>query len=104
MKPANPTQLAQRISQIQHMERGKLTVMRDGPSGTHYKLQSWENGKNFSRHISSDQAPAVQKAIEGYQKYCQLTQQYAQQVIEKTRTELAADSKKKIYRLRRKSS
>jgi len=39
--------------------------------------------------------PAVRQALAGYQKFQQLTEQYAQQVIEKTRAELAANSKKK---------
>lgn len=78
--------------------------MREGPEGTHFKLQAWENGKNVSRHVSSDQAPAVQEAIDGYRQFQALTEQYAQQVIEKTRAELAGNSKKKKYRLRRKSS
>ena len=42
------------------MERGKLSVMREGPEGTYYKHQAWENGKNLSRYVSSDQAAAVQ--------------------------------------------
>lgn len=98
------TQLVQQIAQIKHMERGKLTLMRDGPNGPHYKLQAWEKGRNVSRHVSRDQADAVQQALEGYHKFQDLTQQYAQAVIEQTRAELAATSKKKSYNLRRKSS
>lgn len=86
------------------MERGKLSVMREGPEGTHYKHQAWENGKNLSRYVSSDQAAAVQEAIDDYHKFQGLTEQYAQQVIDKTRAELAANSKKKKYYLHSKSS
>ena len=100
----NSTRLFQQITQIKHMERGKLTLMRQGPQGPHYKLQAWENGKNVSRHVSRDQVDAVQEALEGYRKFQDLTQQYAQAVIDQTRAELAAKSKKKIYNLRRKSS
>jgi hypothetical protein len=100
----NLTQLSQQIAQIKRMERGKLTVMSQGPEGPHYKLQAWENGKNVSRHISRDQADAVQDALKGYEKFQNLTQEYAQDVIDQTRAELAAHSKKKIYSLRRKSS
>jgi hypothetical protein len=100
----NLTQLSQQIAQIKRMERGKLTVMSQGPGGPHYKLQAWENGKNVSRHISRDQADAVQDALKGYEKFQNLTQEYAQDVIDQTRAELAAHSKKKIYSLRRKSS
>ena len=102
--PLNPQHLLNQITQIQRMERGKLSVMRQGPDRTHFKLQVWENGKNYSRHVSEDQAPAVQQAIEGYHQFEDLTGRYAQQVIDKTRAELAAGSKKKKYRLRRRSS
>jgi hypothetical protein len=100
----NPTQFCQLVAQIKRMERGKLSVMSQGPEGPHYKLQAWEKGKNVSRHVSRDQAEVVQDALQGYQKFQNLTQQYAQAVIDQTRAELAANSKKKIYNLRRKSS
>jgi len=104
MNPSQSSQLFQQIAQIKRMERGKLSVMSEGPQGPHYKLQAWENGKNVSRHVSRDQADAVQEALEGYRKFQDLTEQYAQAVIEQTRAELAAHSKKKICHLRRKSS
>lgn len=100
----NSNRFLQQVAQIKRMERGKLTVMSQGPEGPHYKLQAWENGKNISRHVSRDQADAVQDALAGYHKFQDLTEQYAQTVIEQTRAELAAHSKKKIYNLRRKSS
>lgn len=100
----NSNQFSQQVAQIKRMERGKLTVMSQGPEGPHYKLQAWQNGKNVSRHVSRDQADAVQDALEGYHKFQHLTQEYAQGVIDQTRAELAAHSKKKIYNLRRKSS
>ena len=100
----NSNQFFQQVDQIKRMERGKLTVMSQGPEGPHYKLQAWENGKNISRHVSRDQADAVQDALEGYHKFQDLTEQYAQTVIDQTRAEAAAHSKKKIYNLRRKSS
>jgi len=100
----NSSQLCKEIAQIKRMDRGKLSLMCEGPQGPHYKLQAWENGKNVSRHVSRDQADAVQEALDGYRRFQDLTQQYAQTVIEQTRAELAARSKKKSYNLRRKSS
>jgi len=100
----NSSQLCKEIAQIKRMDRGKLSLMCEGPQGPHYKLQAWENGKNVSRHVSRDQADAVQEALDGYRRFQDLTQQYAQTVIEQTRAELAARSKKKSYHLRRKSS
>jgi Ser/Thr protein kinase RdoA (MazF antagonist) len=104
MNTAEPAQLLNQIVQIHRMERGKLTVMRQGPEGPYYKLQAWEDGRNSSRYVSRDQAAAVQEAVEGYHRFRELTEQYAQAIIDRTRAELAAQSKKKPYRLRRTSS
>ena len=104
MHPTDTAQLLAQIAQIQRMERGKLTVMRQGPEGPYYKLQAWEDGSNVSRYVARDQAAAVQEAIVGYHQFQALIAQYAQAVINQTRAELAAQSKKKHYRLRRKSA
>jgi hypothetical protein len=104
MNTADPAQLLSQIVQIPRMERGKLTVMRQGPDGPYYKLQSWEKGRNFSRYVPRDQADAVQEALDGFHQFEELTEQYAQAIIVQTRAELAAQSKKKHYRLRRTSS
>src|SRR2546427_13118202 len=87
-------QLLQQITQIQSMVRGKLCVMRQGPSGPYHHLQSWEDGKNFNRYVPRDQLPAVRQALAGYQKFQQLTEQYAAQVIAQTRAALAGSKKK----------
>lgn len=104
MNTTKTAQLFEKIAEIQRMERGKLTVMREGPEGPYFKHQAWENGSNLSRYVSRDQATAVQEAIDGYHQFQELTEQYAQAVIDQTRAELAAQSKKKKYHLRRKSS
>jgi len=93
--PLTPDSLLQQIAQIQHMERGKLCVMRQGPQGPYYSHQTWEGGKNLSRYVPREQAPALQAAIAGYQQFQQLTGQYAQLVIENSRAERAAGAKKK---------
>ena len=94
----DPSLLLRRILRIQHMERGKLSIMRQGPEGPYYKLQCWENGRNFSRYVPRDQVPAVEEALEGYRLFRQLTDQYAQSVIDKTRAQLEAESNKLRYR------
>ena len=93
--PITPQALIEQILQIQHMEHGSISVVRTGPHGPYYNLNSWENGKNRCRYLPQDKLPAVQQAIAGYQKYQQLTEQYAQQIIEKTRAELSIGIKKK---------
>ena len=91
-----PPSLLQQIAQIQHMERGKLCVLREGPQGPYYNHQTWENGKNVSRYVPQDQVPALQQAIAGYEQFQNLMEQYVQLILQKTRAELATGLKKKI--------
>jgi len=93
--PLTPQSLIEQILQIQRMEHGSLCVIRQGPNGPYYNLNSWENGKNCCRYLPQDKVPEVQKAIEGYHQYQQLTEQYAQQIIEQTRDQLNIGVKKK---------
>lgn len=96
--PITPQSLIEQILQIPQMEHGSLSVIRQGPNGPYFNLNSWENGRNRCRYLPQDKLPAVQQAIAGYQQYQQLTQQYAQQVIEKTRADLGIGVKKKPRR------
>ncbi len=77
------------------MERGKLSVIREGPTGPFYKIQAREDGKNLTRYVPRDQVPATQEAIEGYKKFQTLTEEYAQLKIQETRAVIAEGSKKK---------
>jgi hypothetical protein len=92
-------QLLQQIAAIPAMERGKLSAYsfknRPGATGPYHKLQHWENGANKTRYIPAEQVPAVQAALEGYQHFHQLTEQYAQLVITETRQNIAGSKKKK---------
>jgi Family of unknown function (DUF6788) len=97
-KPLSPQTLIEQILQIQRMEHGSLSIIRQGPSGPYYSLNSWENGKNQCRYLPQDKVPEVRKAIEGYHQYQQLTEQYAQQIVEQTRAELDIGVKKKPQR------
>ena len=76
------------------MEHGSLSIIRHGPNGPYYNLNSWEDGKNCCRYLPQDKVPEVQQAIEAYHQYQQLTEQYAQQVIEQTRAQLKIGKKK----------
>ncbi len=90
-----PQALLEQILQIQRMEHGSLSIMRQGPNGPYYSLNSWENGKNCCRYLPQDKVPEVQQAIAGYHQYQQLTEQYARQIIEQTRAQLKIGVKKK---------
>lgn len=93
-----PQNLLEQILQIRRMEHGSLSVIRPGPNGSYYNLNSWENGTNQCRYIPQEKVPEVQQAIEGYRTFQQLTEQYAQGVIEQTRTQLGIGVKKKSPR------
>lgn len=94
-EPLTPQSLLEQILPIQRMEHGSLSVIRQGPNGPYYSLNSWENGKNSCRYLPQDKVPEVKQAIEGYHQYQQLTAQYAQQIIDQTRSQLNTGVKKK---------
>ena len=93
-----PHVLLQQMAQIQQMERGKLCVMGQGPGGPYYNHQTWENGKNTSRYVPGAQVEAMTQAIDGYQRFESLAEQYVQLMVQKTRQEMAAGFKKKTLR------
>ena len=93
--PLTPQHLLQQLLEIQRMEHGSLSIIGQGPNGPYYNLNSWENGKNCCRYLPQDKVLEVQQAIEGYHHYQQLTEQYAQAIIEHTRSELNIGIKKK---------
>ncbi len=95
MLQLNTTQILQQITQIQHMEPGKLCVMRQGPQGPYYNLQWREQGRSVSRYVPRDQVKQVAAHTANYQTFQGLVAQYAQQIIERTRVERAAGLKKK---------
>ena len=91
MNPSKKTHLLEQIAAIPAMERGTLSPHS---SGRHQKLQCWQAGRNHTRHVTADELPAVQSALAGYAQYRQLTQQYAELVIQETRQNIAAAKKK----------
>ncbi len=97
--PATPTDLLTEIAQIQTMERGKLSTysfQSRGPAASpYYKLQAWENGKNVTRYIRSEQVPLVEEALAGHARFQELVAAYAQLVIAQTREQLASVGVKK---------
>jgi hypothetical protein len=92
-KPA-PHSLIELISQISRMERGTISVLRQGPKGPYYNHQCYENGRNISRYVPPEQVPELKEALAGYAQYRQLTDQYAELIIAQTRAALAGSKKK----------
>lgn len=100
MNSPTPADLLNQIAQIQFMERGRLSThlgshARSADAAHHGKLQCWENGKNVTRHVRSEQVPLVEEALAGYARFQQLVEQYAQLIIEQTRSQLASVGVKK---------
>jgi hypothetical protein len=95
---SNPQSVLNDIAQIQHMERGTLSVIGQGPAGPYYNHQCYEEGRNVSRYVPSSQVSEIREAIEGYHRFQELAQQYAQLVVEKTRAQREAGFKKKSRR------
>jgi hypothetical protein len=90
-----PQSVLQDIAQVQRMERGTLNVIRHGPTGPYYNHQCYEGGRNVSRYVPQEQVGEVKEAIDGYRRFQELTQQYVQLMVEKTRAERDTGVKKK---------
>ena len=95
------------IAGIEHMEPGKLCVIRQGPQGAYFNLQSREDGKPVCRYVPREQAEAVRQNTENYRQFESLVDEYAQLIITRTREERQAAQKKSPRRssaCRRKNS
>jgi hypothetical protein len=97
-----PESILNAIAQIQRLDRGTVSIIRQGPEGPYYNHQCYEQGRNTSRYVPREQVPALKEAIEGYQRFEKLLEQYVELVVSRTRTERQSGSKKKSPR--RKSS
>jgi len=95
---SSPQSLIAQAAQIPHLERGKLSIIRRGPDGPYYNHQFPQNGKYVTRYVPGEQVPAVQQAIDGYKQFDRLMERYLDEMIQKTRAEIAAGAKKKKSR------
>lgn len=93
-----PAGTLEHIATIQRMERGKLCVMREGKEGPYYNLQCRENGKPVSRYIPREQVDLVREHTENYRTFTGLVEDYAQQIITRTRQERLSGQKKRVRR------
>ena len=80
-----PTTLAsilQALAQIQRLDRGSVSILRQGPNGPYYNHQCYENGRNVSRYVPADQVAELQAALADYQRFQQLVQQYVELLVQ----------------------
>lgn len=90
-----PEAILQEIASIEHMERGKLSIIRQSASGAFYNLQHRENGRNVTEYIPRDEVPIVQEHVEAFRECENLFEQYVALVSQKSREERKAGVKKK---------
>ena len=95
-----PESLLQQMAQISRMEPGKLCVLRQGPDGPYYNLQSRQNGKTVTRYVPRDQAELVALHTANHERFQTLVAEYVDVVADQTRAEREAGSKKKTPRPR----
>ena len=96
--PITPESILRDLAQIQCLDRGTVSVIRQGPAGPYYNHQCYENGRNVSRYVPAEQVPELQAAIADYQRFQQLVHQYVELLVERTRAQRQAGSKKKTPR------
>lgn len=90
-----PESILNDIAQIQQLERGTVSIIRQGPQGPYHNHQCYENGRNVSRYVPPEQVAEVKAAIDGYHQVREMMAQYVQLMVDKTRAERAAGFKKK---------
>ena len=90
-----PESILQDIAQLRRLDRGSVSVIRQGPDGPYYNHQCYEDGRNVSRYVPAEQLPELQAALEGHRRFQELVEQYVQLVVERTRAERKAGVKKK---------
>jgi len=93
--PSTPEALLNQMAQIRRMERGTIHVLRQGPNGAYYNHQCYEQGKHVSRYLPAERLDDLKEAIQGYERFAQLSAQYADLIVARTRAERMAGAKKK---------
>jgi len=74
------------MQSIREMIRGKISLQSlkrcaaDGlvkERGPYAVFQRWEDGRNHSQRIPKEDLPAITRAVEGYQRFVQLADEFA---------------------------
>ena len=76
--------LLEQMARIERMERGTLCQMAGRP---YYNHQTWYNGRNVVRYIPKNEVAELKKDLDGYRRFAELAEKYADEVIRETRTE-----------------
>jgi len=95
-------QILQEMAEIDRMQRGRLSEQffkktKQGHEvllGPYYVLQRWSEGKNVSQRVPADEVASVRAAIEGYERFEKLADEYVE-IIERLTQQSEADDAKK---------
>jgi hypothetical protein len=87
--------ILEQIASITSMERGKLSeVYRSRPAahgtrtiqlGPYHKLQTWENGRNLTRHVPAAEVAALKEDLANHKRFTELSAAFEEVVIARTR-------------------
>ena len=78
------------MASIHAMARGTVTTRRQGKSGGEYHvLQCWRGGRNNCRYIAPARLAAYKEAADGYRRFMELAEAYADMVIARTERRIA---------------
>ena len=91
----NPESILQQIANIQRMEKGTLSTIRQTAKGPSCNFQRWEQGRNRSEYVPADQVAQVQENLQAYANFETLLTSYVQALSARSREQRLAGSKKK---------
>jgi hypothetical protein len=83
--------ILKQMAEIVRMERGRVSAeyRSNGagikPRGPYYKHQAWEKGRNVSRRVPLEQVEALEEAIQGYERFRELAEEYVKITVAMTR-------------------
>jgi len=87
MKPTlKAAVLLEEMGRIDRMERGKICQMK---GREHFNHQTWQKGRNVVRYVPREEVDNLQAAIDGYARFTELAQHYADEIIRLTRQDHA---------------
>jgi len=96
-------QILQQMAEIDRMQRGRLSEQffkktKQGQEillGPYYVLQRWSEGKNLSERVPSQAVASMRAAIEGYERFEKLAEEYVELTERLTRQAEAGGNAKK---------
>ena len=104
--PQKRHQLLQQMAQFETMEYGSLKPeyrppepdQSSEPLGPYFKHQVWHEGRNVSRRVPTEKAPALADAIANRQTFEKLASDYIGLTVERTRQGSAKKNSKSRLR------